>query len=140
MKKSKKKQCLSVVQKNELSKIISRMPNFSSQGSLGVFFDYYLVCEATARKLIYYKTGSDANILVITSIKAAVTLYFPEKEDQISIDDIFKSGEGHRHKKTCRQLRNSYIHNLSPEDRSEIETRITLLKSYMVNWINIITS
>lgn len=38
--------------KTELKKITNQSPGFISQGDLGTFFDLYLVCESTARKII----------------------------------------------------------------------------------------
>ena len=47
---------LTTQQNKELKKILRLNPNFSAQGKLGDFFDSYLLCDATARKLVYYKT------------------------------------------------------------------------------------
>ena len=50
---SKNKKTLTSQEIKELKKILRLNPNFSVQGKLGDFFDYYLLCEVTARKLIY---------------------------------------------------------------------------------------
>jgi hypothetical protein len=125
-------------QRNELQRIINNQPNFKLQGILGEFFDLYLVCEATAKKLIYYNTGSDLlNSYRVDMIESSAILFFPNKAGNIPINEIFKSGEGIRGNKTCRQLRNAYIHNLSVQDRAEIEAHFVQLKYNMEQWINL---
>jgi hypothetical protein len=48
------------------------------------------------------------------------------------------SGEGKRGAKTCRQLRNGYLHSLSKKDKEEINSRFGELKGYMEKWINLL--
>ncbi|PLB85258.1 hypothetical protein C0T31_11845 [Dysgonamonadaceae bacterium] len=135
---SKKKEELTGPQKKELKKILRLNPNFSAQGKLGEFFDSYLLCEATARKLIYYKTGKDHITLYTKSIDSALKRFFPNNFDSIPVNKIFDSSlKTNRNNKTCRQLRNAYIHNLSKKDRTEIENRITPLKEDMQKWLSL---
>lgn len=135
---AKKKEGLTGLQKKELKKILKLNPNFSAQGKLGEFFDSYLLCEATARKLIYYKTGKDNITLYTKSIDSALKRFSPNNFDSNLVNKIFSSSlKTNRTNKTCRQLRNAYIHNLSKEDRTEIENRITSLKGDMQTWLNL---
>jgi len=76
MKNKGSKDKLSSKQIKELKKILRLSPMFHVQGKLGDFFDYYLLCEATARKLIFFKTGKTSKILYISSIESAVKYYF----------------------------------------------------------------
>ena len=124
-------------EKSGLQRIINNQPNFKQQGKLGDFFDLYLVCEATARKLIFYSTSrGSSDSFKVHIIESSTMTFFPSKIGNIPIRDIFKAGAGIRGNKTCRQLRNDYIHSLSSLDRSEIEERIIPLKQNMEQWIN----
>lgn len=135
---AKKKEQLTGQQIKELKKILRLNPNFSAQGKLGEFFDSYLLCEATARKLVHYKTGKDNITLYTTSIESAIKRFFPNNFSSIPINKIFASSlRTNRNNKTCRQLRNAYIHNLSKEDRLEVENRIISLKNDMLKWLNL---
>jgi hypothetical protein len=133
----------SIQQKKEIKKILNRTPGFSKQGQLGEFFDKYLLCEALARKIIEYKRNyskkqgkSDKfETLNYTSIESALKFYKYNSYINIIVK-IFKSGDGIRDEKTPRQLRNGYFHNLSEEDRKEIETRSNDLISLMNDFIN----
>jgi len=125
--------------KAELKKITNQSPGFRCQGDLGYFFDLFLVCEATARKLIsYYKneiSKSENQIYTITEVKAALSFFsISVMPNDDFVNYIFKSGNGLRGKKTCRQLRNDYIHNLSQIDRNEIESRNKDLIENMNKW------
>jgi hypothetical protein len=122
---------------NELQKIIKQKPNFSVQGSLGEFFDLYLVCEATARKIVSYNSGTSSKELHFASIMSAVNTYFPNKLTNSTITQIFNSNFGKRNNRTCRQLRNGYLHSLSEKDKIEIVSRIDSLKNDMNKWISI---
>lgn len=133
---------LSENRKAELKKITMQCPGFSCQGNLGYFFDLFLICEATARKLIfYYKKETfrtESQIYTIKEVKAALNLFsLLNTNDFNFVDFIFKSGIGSRGNKTCRQLRNDYIHNLSLIDRSEIENRNVDLIGNMNKWIKL---
>ena len=133
---SKNKKTLTSQEIKELKKILRLNPNFSVQGKLGDFFDYYLLCEVTARKLIYYKKKKNNTILYISSIISAMKHFFPNNYKSVPVNEIFASGSNtHRNNKTCRQLRNNYIHTLSKEDKTEIENRNSDLKSNMRKWL-----
>jgi hypothetical protein len=138
---AKKKEQLTGKQIKELKKILRLNPNFSAQGKLGEFFDSYLLCEATARKLVHYKTGKDNITLYTTSIDSAIKQFFPSNFSTIPVNKIFASSlRTNRNNKTCRQLRNGYIHNLSKENRTEIENRIISLNEDMNKWLNLFES
>lgn len=55
----------------------------------------------------------------------------------MSVNKIFKGDRGLRGQKSCRQLRNGYLHSLSNDDKLEIETRYTELEDYMKDWSTI---
>ena len=138
MAKRKRHRTLTPQEIKELKKIVRQNPGFSAQGNLGIFFDLYLVCEATARKLIYYKKKKNPEGLNINSIISCVNLFFPNKLASIPMENIFGSAISRtRNNKTCRQLRNSYIHNLSKEDKNEIDRRINILERDMQKWIKL---
>lgn len=138
---AKKKEQLTGHQKKGLKKILRLNPNFSAQGKLGEFFDSYLLCEATARKLVHYNTGKDNITLHTSSIDSALKRFFPNNFSAIPINKIFASSlRTIRNNKTCRQLRNAYIHNLSKEDKAEIENRITSLNEDMNKWLSLFES
>lgn len=138
MAKTKKQRVLTPKEIRELRKIVQQKPGFSAQGNVGRFFDLYLLCEATARKLVYYKTRKNSQILNIDSIKSTINLFFPNKTANIPIENIFGSAvKRKRNDKTCRQLRNSYIHSLSKEDRNEIDRRINTLEQDMQKWLSL---
>ena len=128
----KEEYTLSPQQKRELKKITTLSPNFKAQGKLGEFFDLYLVCESTAKKFLEftgYKTYQ------VNSIQKIIEKYFPNSIDKKQIESIFKGGEGTRNSKSCRQLRNEYLHQLSIKGRTEIENRIEELSDNMNKWI-----
>lgn len=133
---------LSANRKAELKKITIQSPGFKCQGDLGCFFDLFLVCEATARKLIsYYKnenSKSENQFYSITEVRFALNFFsISVMANDDFVKYIFKSGNGLRGKKTCRQLRNDYIHNLSQFDRAEIESRNKDLIENMNKWIQL---
>jgi|GEM_PF-2351423 len=130
-------QTLNDQHKSNLNKILDQKTNFSAQGKLGEFFDLYIVCEVTARKLIYYNTHKKDIKFRIDDLEKAVNKFYPEKYDKDLIQQIFKSGKGKRGNKTSRELRNSYLHTLCKDDRQEIENRFDTLKMYMNRWIEI---
>jgi hypothetical protein len=121
-------------QQTVIVRIKSEAPDFKQQGKLGEFFDLFLVCEATAKKLINYAGYNDYNI---TNIQRAMSMYFPNESSDF-LNNIFLGGDGNkRNHKSCRQLRNGYIHSLSKQDRQEIENRIDVLRNNMNRWINL---
>ena len=128
---------LSTTQKNNLKGV--KHTNLSHQ-SIQDFCALYMTCEATARKLIkYYKDANGLPVkqnFSILEVNAAVR-HFGLTINQPIIDKIFKSGDGIRNSKTCRQLRNSFFHTLQKEDRQEIIDRFVDLKSDMDTWLNL---
>lgn len=133
---------LSANRKAELKKITIQSPGFKCQGDLGYFFDLFLVCEATARKLIFYynieNSRSENQFYSITEVRFALNFFsLSVMPNDDFVKYIFKSGKGTRGNKTCRQLRNDYIHNLSQFDRAEIESRNKDLIENMNKWIQL---
>jgi len=125
MKKKTEKQA-EYIRKNRNSEIasVSKLnPNFSCQGVVGEFIDLYLQCEVMAKKLqSYYRsdTGKPGkNELQIQALTASLK-HFSINYAPLDLSILFKGGGGTRGKKSARQLRNGYLHNLSPEDGKEI--------------------
>ncbi len=131
---------LNTKQINELRTKYLAKSNLSVSAELRDFFDLFLVCEATARKIIEYyrnqkKPKNTTENYTITQIRSAVKHFNLYVVDS-TIEHIFKAGKGKLGHKTCRQLRNSYIHNV-PKGKEEIELRFKELKDYMEQWIYI---
>lgn len=129
---------LSNEHKNNLKALINNSPEFTTKESkLGDFFNCYLICEVIARRLVRYYYQKDKKVLSLSNIKTAFKTYFPSEIDKIEIDKIFKGNKGKKNQKSCRQLRNGYLHSLSSSDKLEIETRYEVLEEYMKKWINL---
>ena len=126
----------------ELKAVQALDPGFSCQGLVGKFIGIYIQSEVFAKKLQHYyrtdtnKSGKDE--LKINVLKAALkhfNLSFPENDIEI----LFKGGAGKRGSKSARQLRNGYLHTLSPDDKKEILSKaksfIPKLKKFISNEI-----
>lgn len=125
--KSKKQQGALVAQRNrELRAVKALDPGFSCQGIVGEFIGVYIQSEVFAKKLqAYYRTDSNKtgkDELQITTLKAALN-HFNVLVPETDISKLFKGGAGKRGSKSARQLRNSYLHALSIEDKKEIESK-----------------
>lgn len=104
-----------------------------------MFLDRYFVAEVLARRIMSYyqddtgKTHSD--IMRIQQLNAAIS-HFGITFSKKDIRALFLGGEGLRGTKSARQLRNGYVHNLSSDDRCEIEINasviILLLNDFIV--------
>jgi hypothetical protein len=128
-----------VTRKRILSEISQRTPGFCCQGKLGMFLDCYFVAEVLARKNIsFYQDDigkTHSKNWSISQLNATIS-HFGLVFSKNDIRTLFLGGEGLRGIKTARQLRNGYLHSLSFEDRSEIESNasalITLLERFIV--------
>ncbi len=116
-------EALRKIRNEQLRSVHDLNPGFSFQGLVGEFIGVYIQSEVFARKLQdYYRKDKkkDKNVeLRIDVLKAGIKhfkLSFPEDH----IDLLFRGGNGTKGKKSARQLRNGYLHNLSPEDKKEI--------------------
>ena len=123
-------------QNTALKGYLTNIPDFSTQTKLGDFLSMYFVCHILAGKLVEYKSGKKAKILRVDSLKSAVRTFGLQINDNI-IDEIFSLDKGNRGNYSCRTLRNNYVHNLSKNDKNEIDVRFDNLKSYMEQWINL---
>lgn len=131
---------LNTQQVKHLKDLATNSPNFKTDKSnLGEFFNLYIICEITARRLVrYYREAkSDASNLISPSIDSAVNTFFPSKSNSIDVKKIFEGSEGKRGYKSCRQLRNGYLHSLSSSDKKEIEDRFEDLKTSMSAWLDL---
>ncbi len=127
---------LSVKQKKELLNIAKLEPGFKCQGKVGLFLDNWLICEVLANRLImYHKPGKEPLIQwqytqVISALKNFGIVYDDQK-----VEPVFKGGrKGKRGNKSARQLRNGYLHLLSENDKSEIESRSKELNDLLTYW------
>ena len=119
----KQLQALRNVRNRELKSVRCLDPGFSCQGKVGNFVGLYIQSEVFAKKLQHYyridvkKAGKDE--LRIDVLKAAIK-HFRLCFSGNHVDMLFKGGHGTKGIKSARQLRNGYLHNLSPEDNKEI--------------------
>jgi hypothetical protein len=98
-------------------------PKFHCAGVVGEFISLYLQTEVMAKKIQnYYRTDknkADLDKIQIQVLKASLKHFsLPFNDSDVSL--IFKGGEGLVGKKSARQLRNGYLHSLSPSDKNEI--------------------
>lgn len=121
--RSNKQQSALALRRNaSLEDAASREIGFSCQGRIGEFIDSYLRCDLFATRLqnfyqrdkVYKKTGLNTQVL------SDAFQYFGLRFSKENILLLFQGGEGKRDKKSARQLRNGYLHELSEHDRVEI--------------------
>ena len=127
--------------KSTLDEISKRKIGLECAGSIGIFIEKYIRCEALATKMISYYTEDSRKprpkVLQINQIKATFKYYDIEHLEPLEIEKLFSGGEGHRGSKSARQLRNGYLHSLSPNDRKEIEDNISSLIVLMDQFISL---
>ena len=111
----------------------SKDPGFSCQGKVGEFISLYLRCELFATRLQHYyqtdKQYKQGKLNTDSLSKAFEHFGFPLGKDKLL--SIFKGGEGKRGKKSVKQLRNGYLHQLSEADRLEIIEKHLMLTKEM---------
>lgn len=137
-----KKTDLSDKQLKELKEITNHAPGFNKQGKVGSFFDLWLVCEVLAKKYImYHKQDTELPVnWSYTQLTAALKNFSVPYVD-VNVEPTFKSGhKGKRGSKTARQLRNSFIHSLSVNDRKEIESRHKELIANLTYWKKVLSN
>ncbi len=124
-----------------LEEIYKRKIGLECAGSIGIFIEKYIRCEALATKMISYYTEDSGKpkpkVLQINQIKAAFKYYNITHLEPLEIEKIFSGGEGKRGSKSARQLRNGFLHSLSPNDRKEIEDNISYLTVLMDKFISL---
>lgn len=123
-KTTKQRKALAKQRNKELDLVKSLDPQFSCQGEIGTFIGLYLQSEVSAKKLQqYYRKDVNKKVgkkdLNITALEAAIK-HFKLNVDVNDLPTLFKGGTGKKNKKSARQLRNGYLHTLSPSDRTEI--------------------
>lgn len=111
----------------------SKDPGFSCQGKVGEFIGLYLRCELFATRIQHYyqadkqyKKGK-----LNTEMLSKALEYFAISFAQDKLHAVFKGGEGKRGKKSARQLRNGYLHQLSDPDKLEILDKYFFLVNEM---------
>jgi len=124
-------------QNTALKGYVKNIPDFSIQTKLGNFLSMYFACHILAGKLVKYKKGKEAKPLRVDMIKSAIKTFGLQIADSV-IDEIFSlDAKRVRGNYSCRILRNNYVHNLSKNDKDEIESRFVDLKNYMEQWIDL---
>ena len=139
MKSDKQLEALRVARNKELKAVQDLDPGFTCQGLVGKFIGVYIQSEVFAKKLqVYYRTDtnkSGKDELQISVLKAALkhfNLTFSESE----LPSLFAGGPGKRGSKSARQLRNGYLHALSPEDKKEILSKAKTVIQKLQKFIN----
>jgi len=140
--RSKTKKQLAAINKSrnaELNAIRKLDPGFSCQGLVGEFIGLYIQSEVFAKKIQRYywsdtnKSGKDN--LYTRSLKAAMkhfNLEFSERDIKV----MFTGGPGNKGMKSARQLRNGYLHSLSPNDANEIRAKASTLIPLLANFLS----
>ena len=133
---------LSEKQKKEILNITELDPGLKCQGKVGLFLDNWLICEVLAKRLImYHKQKKETpNRWNYTQVSSALKYFGIDYDDQ-KVEPAFKGGsKGKRGNKSARQLRNGYLHSLSENDKTEIETRSKELNVLLTYWQNTLGS
>lgn len=130
---------LSSQRRGILIEITQRFPGFSCQGDLGAFLERYFVADVLSRKVMSFyqddikKLRSDK--IQVQQLSAAVR-HFGIIYTELDLRTLFLGGEGLRGSKSARQLRNGYVHDLSAEDRVEIERMAPVLNDMLNSFIH----
>ncbi len=135
----KKREYYNTLRNKELKAVYMLDPGFSCEGLVGEFFGLYFRSEVYAKKLQHYyrvdtsKSGKDE--LNIKTLKAALK-HFKLIMSETDLKCLFRGGTGKRGSKSARQLRNGYLHDLSPEDRKEIMLKAQVLIPKMEKFLS----
>ncbi len=114
-------------------------PKFHCAGVVGEFISLYIQTEVMARKIQNYyridKSKTDLDKIQIQVLKASLK-HFSLSFNEPDVNLIFKGGEGLVGEKSARQLRNGYLHSLSPSDKDEIINKapryIAIMKKFLL--------
>lgn len=118
---------------------VAKNPGFSCQGKVGNFISLYLMCDLFATKIQhYYQTDKQykKTTLNTNSLKKALS-HFGIHFDDNKLLILFTGGGGKRGKKSARQLRNGYLHQLSEADKLEIINKNELLTKEMKRFLTL---
>ena len=138
--RTEKQQSALTIRRNAgLDDAASKDPGFSCQGQVGEFIGYYLRCDLFATRLQQYyqvdkqykKTG--LNTKTLRESCEHFRLHFPVE----NILNLFQGGEGKRGRKSAKQLRNGYLHELSEANRNEIANQAEELIVAMNRWLKL---
>lgn len=121
-----------------LDDAVSKDPGFSCQGKVGDFIGLYLRCELFATRLQhYYQTDKKYKKTGLNTDSLAKALeHFGLYLGKIKLLSIFQGAAGKKGKKSARQLRNGYLHQLSNADKSEIIDKHSTLTLEMKRFLN----
>lgn len=118
----KEQSALTTIRNKGLSNAEAKDPGFACQGLVGEFLSSYLRCDLLVTRLQnYYQTDKQykktgLNTKALNEAFEHFDLHFPK--DKILI--LFQGGQGKRGRKSAKQLRNGYLHELSIADKNEI--------------------
>ena len=120
-----------------LNDAASKDPGFSCQGKVGDFIGLYMRCELYATRLQhYYQTDKKYKKSKLnTDMLSKALEHFGIPCDREILLLLFQGGEGKRKKKSAKQLRNGYLHQLSEADRSEIIDKHLILTTEMKKFL-----
>ena len=129
----KQESALTKRRNNGLNDDSTKDPGFSCQGKVGEFIGLYLRCELFATRMQhYYQTDKQYNKCKLNNVSLEKALeHFGIHVEKHKLLSLFKGAEGKRGKKSARQLRNGYLHQLSEADRLEIIDKHSLLTTEM---------
>ena len=113
-------------------------PGFSCQGPVGDFIGLYLRCELFATRLQHYyqrDKGHKRGSLNTDQLSKALD-HFGLPVESEKVLSLFRGGKGKRGKKSARQLRNGYLHQLSESDKLEMIEKHSTLKREMRKFLD----
>ena len=106
---------------------------------IAAFLSRYIDCEVVARRVItFYKRAEGKPLrstLYLPNILKAVHYFNVACSDSL-IYTLFPGGEGVRHAKSPRQLRNGYVHKKSPQDSKEMLANYDAWMQKMQKFLN----
>lgn len=127
------------IRRNSLNVIAAKRIGFGCQGKVGTFIDNYIVCEATATKLVqFYKTDKkfkSSGPLRKDDIHDAL-VHFGIQINKLDVGAVFTGGSGKKGTKSARQLRNGFLHSISESDRIEIEAKYAYFMKLMSEFLS----
>jgi len=114
-------------------------PGFYCQGKVGEFIGYYIRCEVLSTKLqhFYQTDKQNKQTGLNTKFLNEALIHFNLHFDNDTLIRLFQGGSGKRGKKSARQLRNGYLHNLAKSDKDEININAKYFISEMKKFLKL---
>ncbi len=129
-----------VSRRKALERMFDTTYNLGENAVITRFLKLYIDCEATALKLLRfyhkdrYRRERQATHLNVREIASAAE-FFEIAAGRDLIYLLFRGGEGRRHEKTPRQLRNAYVHGKRRADCEEIIAGMDGHAELMSSWL-----